>query len=69
MRLTTGYIMQPGYSYANEFEFGLNLVLDGVAALATEASVKVLAQPDRGDQRPGDGTSRTDQHTNQDSRA
>jgi AcrR family transcriptional regulator len=25
-------ILQPGYAYGNEFEFGLNLVLDGIAA-------------------------------------
>ncbi len=33
--LTTEYILQPGYSYGNEFEYGLELVL---AALATAAT-------------------------------
>ncbi|NNC93841.1 MAG: TetR/AcrR family transcriptional regulator [Acidimicrobiia bacterium] len=27
------HAMQPGYDYANEFEFGLELILDGLAAL------------------------------------
>lgn len=25
-------ILQPGYAYGNEFDFGLNLMLDGIAA-------------------------------------
>jgi len=27
---TTEHILQPGYDYGNEFEFGLNLILDGL---------------------------------------
>jgi hypothetical protein len=27
------YILQPGYDYANEFEFGLDLILDGLDRL------------------------------------
>jgi hypothetical protein len=27
---TTEHILQPGYDYGNEFEFGLDLILDGV---------------------------------------
>ena len=27
------HAMQPGYDYANEFEFGLELILDGLEAL------------------------------------
>jgi AcrR family transcriptional regulator len=30
--LTTEYVLQPGYSYCNEFTFGLNLILDGLVA-------------------------------------
>jgi hypothetical protein len=28
----TGHAMQPGYDYADEFEYGLDLVLDGLEA-------------------------------------
>ncbi|MGO9081750.1 MAG: TetR/AcrR family transcriptional regulator C-terminal domain-containing protein [Streptosporangiaceae bacterium] len=28
--LTTGHVLQPGYDYGREFEFGLNLILDGL---------------------------------------
>lgn len=28
--LTSGYVLQPGYNYANEFHFGLTLILDGL---------------------------------------
>lgn len=31
-------ILQPGYAYGNEFEFGLNLVLDGIAAALAGSS-------------------------------
>lgn len=30
MELATRVVMQPGYSYGNEFEFGLELILDGL---------------------------------------
>jgi hypothetical protein len=33
MRFTTEYIMKPGYKYGDEFEWGLDLVLDGLEAL------------------------------------
>jgi hypothetical protein len=28
--LTTQHVLQPGYDYGEEFEFGLNLILDGL---------------------------------------
>ncbi len=28
--LTVGHVLQPGYDYGNEFEFGLGLILDGL---------------------------------------
>ena len=31
--LTTEHVLQPGYDYGAEFEFGLDLVLDGLARL------------------------------------
>jgi AcrR family transcriptional regulator len=31
---TAGHVMQPGYDYAKEFEFGLDLILDGLERLA-----------------------------------
>lgn len=34
--LTANHVLQPGYNYANEFEFGLDLVLDGLAGQRDE---------------------------------
>jgi AcrR family transcriptional regulator len=34
VELTTEYILKPGYSYGNEFEYGLGLILDGLEAAA-----------------------------------
>jgi len=34
VELTTDYILQPGYSFGNEFEYGLDLILDSLAAVA-----------------------------------
>lgn len=33
--LTTEHVLQPGYDYGNEFEFGLDLILDGLERLLT----------------------------------
>src|SRR5205807_1042129 len=33
---TVEHVMQPGYDYANEFEFGLDLILDGLERLRGE---------------------------------
>jgi AcrR family transcriptional regulator len=30
MEFTTEHVLQPGYDFGNEFEFGLNLILDGL---------------------------------------
>ena len=32
VELTTQHVLQPGYSYGNEFEYGLGLILDGLEA-------------------------------------
>lgn len=32
--MATAHVMRPGYSYADEFEFGLNLILDGLQQTA-----------------------------------
>ena len=32
--MATSYYVQPGYDFGNEFEFGLNLILDGLTKLA-----------------------------------
>lgn len=38
MELTTQHVSQPGYSFANSFDFGLDLIIDGLdAAAAREA--------------------------------
>jgi len=34
--LTVEHVMKPGYAYANEFEFGLELILDGLERLRDE---------------------------------
>ena len=33
VEFTTEYILQPGYSYGNEFEYGLDLILDSIEAV------------------------------------
>ena len=30
VELATEYILQPGYDFGNEFEFGLNIILDAL---------------------------------------
>ena len=30
VEMATSYYMQPGYDFADEFEFGLDLILDGL---------------------------------------
>jgi len=34
VEFTKEYILQPGYSYGNEFEYGLDLILDSIEAVA-----------------------------------
>jgi AcrR family transcriptional regulator len=36
--MITDHAMKPGYDYAKEFEFGLDLILDGLERLRTEVS-------------------------------
>lgn len=36
MELTTEHVLQPGYDFGNEFEFGLNLILDGLDAASKQ---------------------------------
>lgn len=38
MELTTQHVLQPGYNFGNEFEFGLNLILDGLESHIGESS-------------------------------
>jgi hypothetical protein len=33
--LTTEHVLRPGYDYGNEFEFGIDLILDGLERLLT----------------------------------
>jgi len=37
-RLTMEHVLQPGYDYADEYEFGLDLILDGLEQLVPGAS-------------------------------
>ena len=45
--MTSGYILRPGYSYGNEFEYGLRLILTGL-----RAALVGLSAP--GDSRPSE---------------
>ena len=36
MELTTEHVLQPGYDFAKEFEFGLNLILNGLESASIE---------------------------------
>ena len=33
VELTTEHILQPGYDFGDEFEFGLNLILDALSEM------------------------------------
>jgi len=35
--LTVQHVLQPGYDYADEFEFGLDLILDGLESVRDTA--------------------------------
>ncbi len=34
MELATEHVLKPGYDFGDEFEFGLDLILDGLEAMA-----------------------------------
>jgi len=40
--LTTEHVLQPGYDYGKEFEFGLDLILDGLERLLTKTDAACL---------------------------
>jgi AcrR family transcriptional regulator len=40
--LTTQHVLRPGYDYANEFEFGLDLILDGLESASAKAAERPL---------------------------
>jgi AcrR family transcriptional regulator len=40
--LTTQHVLRPGYDYANEFEFGLDLILDGLESTSAKAAERPL---------------------------
>ncbi len=35
---TTGHVLQPGYDFGDSFEFGLDLIIDGLAKASLEQS-------------------------------
>ena len=37
-RLTVEHVLQPGYDYGNEYQFGLGLILDGLERARDEGS-------------------------------
>jgi hypothetical protein len=40
VELTTEFVLQPGYDFGNEFAFGLDLILDGLASRLPEGAGK-----------------------------
>ena len=38
MELTTEHVLQPGYDFGKEFDFGLNLILDGLERVSSKCS-------------------------------
>jgi len=38
--LTVGHVLQPGYNYGNEYEFGLDLILDGLERSLQEQATR-----------------------------
>ena len=43
MELTAGHILVPGYDFGDEFEFGLDLILDGLEA-ATDQTGSISSE-------------------------
>ena len=37
-RLSVDHVLQPGYDFTDEFDFGLDLILDGLAGVADRTS-------------------------------
>ena len=57
--LTVQHVLQPGYDYADEFEFGLDLILDGLERVRGTAQRPAAGPPQsparsRDDQGPSD---------------
>ena len=47
MEILTDHVMQLGYDYGDEFEYGLDLILDGLSERrVSQASLTVIAEPD-----------------------
>jgi AcrR family transcriptional regulator len=44
---TFKHVLQPGYDFGNEFEFGLDLILDGLERARRSAQSRTLAQSNR----------------------
>jgi Tetracyclin repressor-like, C-terminal domain len=55
--LTVNHVLQPGYAYGDEFEFGLDLILDGLER-AREIAQPLPASTTCGASRPVTGTAR-----------
>jgi hypothetical protein len=41
--MATEYILQPGYDFANEFEYGLNVILDALTRSIPEDSTELAS--------------------------
>ena len=47
VELTTRHVLQPGYNYGDEFDFGISLILDGLAAAARGTHAPQIEAPRR----------------------
>jgi hypothetical protein len=45
--LTTEHVLQPGYDHGNEFQFGLDLILDGLERISDGAGPRPVSLSDR----------------------
>jgi hypothetical protein len=58
VEMATGYYLQPGYDFGDEFEWGLNLILDGLTRSQRRPASPVAALQQR--QRPPSDDSESD---------
>jgi hypothetical protein len=45
--MATEHILQPGYDFGNEFEFGLNVILDALTKSIPERGGEAGSRPER----------------------
>jgi hypothetical protein len=43
IEMATEYVLKPGYDFANEFEYGLNVILDGLTKSIPENTAELVS--------------------------